>query len=160
MINEFEFFHGVVFARLLHGTQQTISVRTFQSVSNASYVVNNDVGIYIKYSTKRMTPWRFTFHKIHQEEFDALNSRFPRVFLLLVCNDDGVVCLSYPEVKKILDNQHDPIEWISATRRKREMYSIRGSDGQLDCKIGKSDFPRKLFGLSQPIKICRPPALD
>ena len=92
-----------------------------------------------------MTPWRFTFKKEHQEEIDLMKSRFKNVFLVLVCNDDGVVCLSYPELRRILDAQHDPIEWISATRHKREMYAVKGSNGELDFKIGQNDFPAKLF---------------
>jgi hypothetical protein len=145
MIRDFEFYHGLVFARILHGTQRPLNLRPFQSVSNASYVVNDTIGIYIKYSSKRMTPWRFTFMKEHQEEIDLLKSNFEKVFLVLVCNDDGVVCLSYAELKQILDNQHDPIEWISAKRHKREMYSVKGSNGELDFKIGQGEFPGKLF---------------
>lgn len=145
MIRDFEFYHGVVFARILHGTQRPLSVKPFQSVSNASYVVNDTIGIYIKYSSKRMTPWTFTFKKEHQDEIDLMKVNFKKVFLVLVCNDDGVVCLSYAELKQILDNQHEPIEWISATRHKREMYLVKGSNGELDFKIGQSDFPEKLF---------------
>lgn len=81
----------------------------------------------------------------HQQEIDLLKASFERVFLVLVCSDDGVVCLSYDELKRLLDNQHEPIEWISAARHKREMYSVRGSDGELDFKIGQSEFPSKLF---------------
>ena len=145
MIKDFEFFHGLVLARILHGTQRPLSARLFQSVSNASYVINDTIGIYIKYSSKRMTPWNFTFKKEHQEEIDLMKSSFKNVFLILVCNDDGVVCLSYSELKEILDNQHDPIEWISATRHKREMYSVKGSNGELDFKIGQNEFPEKIF---------------
>src|SRR5688572_14576228 len=135
MIRDFEFYHGLVFARILHGTQRPLSLRPFQSVSNASYVVNDRVGIFVKYSSKRMTPWRFTFRKEHQAEIDLLKSSFSEVFLVLVCNDDGVVCLSYEELKKLLDDQHDPIEWISATRHKHEMYLVKGSNGELDFKV-------------------------
>lgn len=145
MIKDFEFFHGLVFARIVHGARRSVSIRVFQSESNASYVVNDGVGVYIKYSSKRMTPWRFTFAKEHQDEIELLKSTVRNVFLLLVCNDDGVVCLNYAELKQLLDSQHEPIEWISATRHKREMYSVRGSDGELDFKIGQSDFPQKLF---------------
>jgi hypothetical protein len=145
MIKDFEFFHGVVFARILHGTRRSLTVCPFQSVSNSSYVVNGSVGIYVKYSSKRMTPWHFTFKKEHQAEIDLMKSSFKNVFLVLVCNDDGIVCLSYSELKEILDNQHDPIEWISATRRKRKMYSVKGSNGELDFKIGKNEFPEKIF---------------
>jgi hypothetical protein len=145
MINEFEFYHGVVFARIIHGTQRPLYVRPFQSTSNASYIVNDTIGIYIKYSSKRMTPWHFTFMKEHQDEIDLLKANLTNVFLVLVCNDDGVVCLGYSELKSILDDQHDSIEWISATRHKREMYSVKGSNGELNFKIGQNDFPEKIF---------------
>jgi hypothetical protein len=145
MIREFEFFHGLVFARILHATQRPLSIRPFESESNSSYVLNEQIGVYIKYSSKRMTPWRFTFLKSHQTEIDVLKSSLQSVFLLLVCNDDGVVCLRYLELKQILDSQHEPIEWISATRHRHEMYAVKGSNGALDFKIGKNDFPGKLF---------------
>jgi hypothetical protein len=92
-----------------------------------------------------MTPWRFTFNKQHQGEIDSMKTNFKNVFLILVCNNDGVICLNYSELKGILDNQHDPIEWISATRHKRKMYSVKGSNGELDFKIGQNDFPEKIF---------------
>jgi hypothetical protein len=145
MIKEFEFYHGVAFARIIHATRRALSIKPFQSASNASYVVNDTIGIYIKHSAKRMTPWRFTFMKDHQKEIDLLKSNFKDVFLILVCSDDGVVCISYSELKKILDHQHDPIEWISATRHKRQMYAVRGSNGELDFKVGQNDFPSKIF---------------
>ncbi len=145
MIKEFEFFHGLVFARIIHHTQRPLHIQAFQSVSNSSYVLNETIGVYIKYSSKRMTPWRFTFTKEHKDEIDLMKASLRNVFLLLVCNDDGIVCLSYSELKEILDNQRDPIEWISATRHKREMYAVKGSNGELNFKIGQNDFPEKLF---------------
>ena len=150
MIKEFEFFHGLVFARIIHGIQDSISVKAFPTESNSSYVINNQIGIYIKYSTKRMTPWRFTFKKEHQEEIDQMKKSMEKVFLLLVCNDDGIVCLSYDELRQILDEQHEPIEWISASRHKREMYAIKGSNGKLGFKIGPNDFPKKIFDENAP----------
>jgi hypothetical protein len=145
MISEFEFYHGLVFARILHCTQRPLSVKPFPSKSNASYIINDKIGVYIKYSAKRMTPWNFSFKKEHQDEIDEIKMSFKDVFLLLVCNDDGIVCLKYDELKQILDDQHEEIEWISASRHKRQMYSVRGSDGKLGFKIGQNDFPEKLF---------------
>ena len=145
MIKEFEFFHGVVFSRLLHGTQRLVSIRAFHPESNAAYVVDDSIGIYIKYSSKRMTPWRFTFSPDHRKEIEKLRASMPKVFVVLVCNDDGVVCLSHAELKTILDDQDESHQWMSATRHKREMYSIEGSNGRLECKVGKDDFPNKLF---------------
>jgi hypothetical protein len=145
VIREFEFFHGAVFARLLHRRPEACSIRLFRNESNSSYVVGTDIGIFIKYSSKRLTPWRFTFGKAHQAEIEELRKALPRVFVLLVCNDDGVVCLAYDELKQILNEENASVEWISATRHRHEMYSVKGSDGSLEFKIGNKDFPNKLF---------------
>ena len=145
MTKDFEFFHGVVFSRIIHGSRCPVTIRPFQSASNSSYILNESIGIYIKYSSKRMTPWRFTFTKDHQDEIGLMKSVCKSVFLVLVCNDDGIVCLSYPELRQILDDQHAPIEWISATRQKRKMYAVKGSDGELDFKVGQSAFPERIF---------------
>ena len=146
MLKEFEFYHGVVFAKLIHDSQQPVSIRLYPTSSNASYVVN-DVGIYIKHSGKRMSPWRFSLQKIHQEEILAMKKELGEVFLLLVCGDDGIVTLSFDELKKILDETHDEVEWVSAARNPRGEYSIKGSDGSLNHKVGKTDFPRKIIEL-------------
>lgn len=145
MIKEFEFYHGLVFARILHATQKPISIKTFPSPDNASYVLNDKVGIYIKYSTKRLSPWRFSFQKRHQDEISEMKNNIGEVFLLLVCNDNGIVALSFEELKQILNETHEQVEWISAARGKREMFAVKGSDGKLEFKIGKKDFPAKLF---------------
>jgi hypothetical protein len=67
MITEFEFFHGAVFSRILHGAKTEVRLSAYRDDDNATYVINDKVGLYIKYSTKRLTPWRFSFLKKHQE---------------------------------------------------------------------------------------------
>jgi hypothetical protein len=145
MIKEFEFYHGIVFSRLLHSTQEAVSIKPFSLQDNAAYVINDKIGVYIKYSTKRLSPWRFSFLKRHQDLILEMKNKVGAAYLLLVCNEDGVVAISFDELKKILNETHDDVEWISASRGKREMYSIKGSDGSLEFKIGKDDFPDKLF---------------
>ncbi len=145
MLKEFEFFHGVVFSRILHGGKAPVSIKSYPTADNASYVVNDKAGIYIKYSAKRMSPWRFSFQKEHQDEILDMKNKFGEVYTILVCNDDGIVCLSFDELKEILDIQHDTVEWISVARGPREKYEIKGHDGKLRLKIGNSDFPEKIF---------------
>lgn len=149
MLKEFEFFHGVVFARILHGGNAPVSIKSYPTSDNASYVVNDNAGIYIKYSSKRMSPWRFSFQKEHQDEILDMKNRFGEIYTVLVCNDDGIVCLNFDELKEVLDKQHDAVEWVSVARGPRERYEVKGHDGKLRLKIGNSDFPAKIF---EPIK--------
>ena len=92
-----------------------------------------------------MTPWRFSFQQKHQNEIREMKERFNEVFLVLVCGDDGVVTLGYDELKKILDEQHNEVEWIAVARRPREKYTVTGSDGKLRYKIGENEFPDKIL---------------
>ena len=60
----------------------------------------------------------------------------------MVCNDDGVVVLNFDELKEILSENDEAVEWISATRNRRQMYSISGSDGKLSFKVGKDELSK------------------
>lgn len=145
MINEFEFFHGAFFARMLN-KGRNFSVQSFPSKSNASYIINDNVGIYIKYSKKRLTPWRFSFLEEHQKEIREMKERLKDVLIILICNDDGIVALTHAELKQVLNEDYKQAEWVSVTRRKREMYLVKGSDGKLSCKVGESEYLQKIFG--------------
>jgi len=145
MINEFEFFHGAVFSGILHGAKTEVRLSAYRDDDNATYVLNDKVGLYIKYSTKRLTPWRFSFLEKHQEQIKALKKNFGNVYLILVCNKDGIVILSYEDLRQILDENIELVEWVSVTRGKGKMYGVKGSDGELEFKVGRNMFPEKLF---------------
>jgi hypothetical protein len=144
MIRGFESYHGTVLARLVHSADGTQSIGIFPGLSNASYILNEKIGLYIKYSAKRMSPWQFTFKREHQIEIETMRSML-NVFVVLVCNDDGIVCLSYEESKSLIGDQAGLVGWITATRRARQMYGIKGSSGSLETKVGANEFPEKLF---------------
>ena len=145
MIKEFEFYHGVAFARMLHVVQKEVAIKPYSPLDNAAYIVNGSIGVYIKYSAKRLSPWRFSFQQKHRDKIVAMENDLDTVFVFLVCNDDGVVILTFDEFRQVLNETHAGVEWISATRNRRQMYSIKGSDGKLSFKVGKDEFVEKLF---------------
>lgn len=144
MIKEFSFFHGAVFAKLIHDLGKPFKIQPFNDSENSAYVIDNALGLYIKYSKKRLTPWSFTFSKKHQDSIQQLKNLYGEVIVALVCNDDGIVGLSFSELKSILDHQHEEIEWIRVERSKRSMYQVTGSDGGLDFKVGRDDYIIKI----------------
>ena len=147
MISEFEFYHGVAFARMLHATQREVAIKPYSPSDNAAYVLDRSIGVYVKYSLKRLSPWRFSFQQRHREKIIEMKKDLGNVFVLLVCNEDGIVILTFDELRQILNKAPEGTEWVSATRNKRQMYSISGSDGTLGFKVGKDEFSEKLFAL-------------
>lgn len=146
MSREFEHYHGVVFTRILHASfGQPVTIGTYPSESNASYVINGSVGLYLKHSTKRVSPWMFTFKKLHLDEIKEMYERFGEVFIGLICKDDGVAMLNFHELKKILDENYGVSEWVRVTRRRRTQYGVSGSDGKLDFKVTLKSCPEKIL---------------
>lgn len=145
MINEFEFFHGAVFSRILHSRPQGTNLKAYSSGDNAAYVLNEKIGLYIKHSSRRLSPWRFTFLPSHQKSFAKLKEKYGHTYLILVCNNDGIVILSFVDLMKVLDDNIKDAEWISVTRGKGKMYAVKGSDGKLEFKVGRNMFQQKLF---------------
>lgn len=145
MIREFEFYHGAALLEIVHASDVNLFIRNYPSKSNCSYVLNDAVGLYVKHSTKRMAPWQFTFLKDHQDEILEMRAKLIEVFILLVCNDDGVVCIDYGNLKKLLDEVHEQAEWIRITKKMGGMYTVNGKNGSLEYKVGRNEFPRKII---------------
>jgi len=142
-MQNFEFFHGAALVKIIHsGRFKTVEIF---SKSNAAYLIDGKIGLYIKYSQKRMSPWVFTFEKNHVGEIKEINDLLDNVFIALICNDDGICCLDWKEFCTIIsiDSKNYP-KWIKSSRKKNEKYSVYGVDGNLKHKIGNSDFPNKL----------------
>ena len=87
-INEYQFFNGVVLNNLvrneLNKLNKPIKLDVFPSSGNNAFTINDKkVGIYIKYSKKIISPWRFTFLKEHQDEFKIMNKGSSLKFCLV-----------------------------------------------------------------------------
>ena len=66
-IKEYEFFNGVVLNKLIR-KGKPVKIGVFPCTSENAFIINDKVGLYIKYSKKLTTPWRFSFLKLHQEQ--------------------------------------------------------------------------------------------
>ena len=145
MSHEFEFYHGVVLCRIIHNNPNT-TIKLYSEKGNSSYVVNGNIGIFAKYSAKRMSPWQFTFTKKHCDEIFGMMQSLKKVFLILVCKDDGIVCLNSKEIKTLLDNVLNKPQSLSVSRKPRGKYRVNsGRDDKLKYKIADNQFPVKIF---------------
>lgn len=147
MIRDHELYHGAALVRLLSTGELPIEVKPFAPGGKSSYVINGIIGVYIKHSALRMSPWAFTFQPAHQEELSQMMAAFANVFLLLVCERDGVAVLTGPEIRTVLDASQKATQWISVKRGKREQYQVKGSNGSLAFKVADSDYPKRILAV-------------
>lgn len=145
MIPESDLYHGAALARLCRGkTDLALSIKQHKGM-RACYVVDENVALYLKYSTKRLSPWPFTFSVENQSEVVGLNREFKAVFVALICGFDGIVCLDFDEYQRSLNQDHEPGEWIRISRKVREKYTVTGSDLARAFKVGDNEFPSKIL---------------
>jgi hypothetical protein len=145
MIHEYEFFHGAALLGLIGSSREPIQVLSVSGFENSAYTLNGRVGIYIKYSKKRLSPWTFTFTQKHQNTILKLYESYGEVFIFLVCHDDGVVGFNFADLRNVLDDEFMGVEWIRVSRTKRKMYQVSGSDGKLSFRVGREDYISKVF---------------
>ncbi len=142
-MDNYKTYHGIALVRLIQdGKPESIKLFT----GNNGYLINSTVYLHIKHCKKRLTPWGFTFAPEHIKELTEVKKGVNDVFIGLVCGEDGICCLSFQELAKLMfigDNEKS--KWVTVARSPREKYAVIGSDGQLTYKIGDTDFPKKLF---------------
>ena len=148
MADIFQHYYGVIFIGLLNKFRdKEFSFKEYPTKNRSSYVVKQDgnvFGIYIKFSAKRMTPWSFTFTKEHQIEIENMANSIEKIFIIFVCQEDGVAILSFDEFKNILDENYEENENVTVKRPPRGKYSVSGRDGKLNYKIAKNDYKKLL----------------
>jgi len=145
MIKQVEFYHGAVLARLVRGhTSQGVTIRAYET-GRSGYILNGSVGLYVKYSANRLSPWPFSFSSEQQEEISTLKSECTTFFVALVCGEGGIACLSQLEYRTLLDDQIESMGWIRVSRRAREKYLLTGSDARRKFRVGDNEFPSKVY---------------
>jgi hypothetical protein len=135
MTSDYKLYQGAVFTELLDEVDQPLSIRAVREEGRlGAYIISDQVGLYIKHSAVRMSPWQFTFTKANALALMDLRKRTPKVFIVFVCWLDGMMCTSLDELTEILGVGISDQAWIRIQRRKNEWYTVSGAAGDLQYK--------------------------
>lgn len=140
MLDDYEFYQGVVLRQLAVENDYSLSVTFRPFVREGrinAFVVNGRVGVYIKHSSKRMEPWRFTFTIEQAADLLDLEHKFPDSFVVFVCGTDGLVTLSFADLHSIVSFQESENAWVSISRPPRTQYELAGNRGELKNKVSR-----------------------
>ena len=103
MTPEYQFYHGALLHEIITtaGCPVKITPTGFSGRPDA-YVMNDAVGLLIKHSSSRLSPWTFTFMKDHVAELHSLRAATKICFVGFVCDEDGFVCVKDADLVGIL----------------------------------------------------------
>ena len=134
-IQKHEFYEGAALYQLIRGAGGS-SVR----YTAPFFVLNDEVQVYLKYSTGKRSPWSFTFGP---DEQALLHSRAAkhRTFIGLICGADGVAALPFDDYARITDVS-DSAQRVACFRLHREHFEVSGPCGKLPSKVPPSNWKR------------------
>ncbi|WP_018083318.1 hypothetical protein [Asticcacaulis benevestitus] len=132
MVPEYKFFHGAVLCDLIDISTAPITIDELKEDGRlTSYTLNGKVGLQIKHSSARLSPWSFSFTSSNWEELVQLSRKFrKRVFVCFVCNDAGIVTLDIESTLNLLTSGQSDQAWIRITRRPGKWFEVTGSSGE------------------------------
>jgi len=138
MIPEYQFCHGALLHELVveAGYELRIALRDFHGRPDA-FLIDGEVGVLIKHSSARLTPWLFTFAREHIAELQNLRTHAKVCFICLVCGEDGFVCVRDSDFVEILSPTGTDVVSVRVDRRPRKMYGVSSSGNALNRKVAK-----------------------
>ncbi len=138
MINEFKIYHGSALAELLDDGDAAITIKRLSLQNNAIYILNDRVALYVKHSTARITPWRFSFTIEHVQDLVNLMRDYLDTYLVLVCGKDSIGVANPKQIGKLLNLKTPTPSWVSVQTGHNLGLTIEGSNGSLREKLKKS----------------------
>jgi hypothetical protein len=100
------------------------------------FLINDNLSVLLKYSTKTRSPWGFTFTPDEQLLLQNKSSGCKTV-IGLVCGSDGVAAFTYDSYLTIALPRKAAVH-VACYRQHREHYEVNGPEGTLDGKISPS----------------------
>lgn len=136
MFDEYEFYQGVVLRSIIVDAQGPLTVRPFVREGRiGAFVLNSRVGVLMKHSTKRMSPWRFTFTLEQVADLLDLEAKYFDSFVVFICGDDGLVTLDVGALHEVVTFDNAETAWVAIERKPRSQYSVRGNRTELVRKV-------------------------
>src|SRR5438045_1511769 len=138
MFDDYEVYQGLVLRHLVANSQCQIAIRPFSTHGRiSSFILNDKVGVFIKYSSKRLPPWRFTFHIDQVSDILDLEAAYFSSFVAFVCGKDGLLSLDMATLHSLVSFAETEQAWLRMERKPRSLYSVAGNRGELPNKLAK-----------------------
>jgi hypothetical protein len=100
------------------------------------FILNNNLFVDLKYSTRSRSPWGFTFTPAEQHTLETKAAR-SNIVIGLICGADGIAAISYDSFRTVASHRKSAIH-IACYRTHGKHYEINGPDGTLDERVAPS----------------------
>jgi hypothetical protein len=133
---EFERYYATVFTSLF---EEVSDVRIKKiSDNDSAYILNDSLGLYIKHSTARISPWSYSFRTNDFAVIDQMGIDTREIAFGLVCGFQGVCLISSDDLRVAGGFfQGDPLRVTVRTMRGGS-WKVSGTAGDLSTTRSKT----------------------
>lgn len=142
MFDDYELYHGVAIREIVVNAASGVRIAPFRLGGRiAAFVLNEKIGLFLKHSSKRLSPWPFTFQIDQLECLRDLEAECLRSFVIFVCGPDGMLTMAFEELHGLLNFENSEQAWIRIERKPRSLFKVRGNLREHPRKIAKGAAP-------------------
>jgi hypothetical protein len=139
-IQEQDVFHGP-------GLVQIVEHPSFKALNRGSaryghYLINTDRHVFAKYSSRKKSPWQFTFQP---SDLENIQEQEGAVFVMLTCGHHTICALAKEELEQIVDLNSSAQQTVFVEVPSGGSCHVRGNQGKLARTIPHNQFPNKVF---------------
>lgn len=128
MIQDYERYHGVALRSLIVEAPKSLTIKNCDEFGRLnSYLLNDQVAVHLKHSSKRLAPWNFGFTSEQLAEVSGLKSMCGNVWLIFICGSDGIVSLSLNEFLELAESTPGGTRSVRINRAPRQRYRVKGN---------------------------------
>jgi hypothetical protein len=152
MISDLERYQGVALRQIIISAGQNINIGIANETGRIDCFRIEKTAFQIKYSTKRLSPWPFSFTADQMFEIADLIKKFNSAWMLLVYGVDGIVTLRAREFLSITEARPGGVCSIRVSRSKNSMYRVSGNAKELPFAKprGVDEFVNEAIGHQAP----------
>ncbi len=136
-IKKQEFYEGAALHLIIRGGQ-IAGIR----YEEPFFLLNDQLSILLKYSTRGRSPWGFTFTADEQMLLQT-RATMSKTAIGLICGADGVAAFDYQLYRSIASLRKTSVH-VACYRQHGEHYEVSGPDGMLKRKVAPSNWKKLL----------------
>lgn len=138
-----DLYHGAVLTQITEHP-------SFKALNKADsiyghYLINHDTRLFVKYLTKRNSPWNFKFSAAELQAIQSDMDLTGNVHLCLVCGQETICALNRQEFSILLDFTSSESQSIIVEVPEGGSMRVKGTVGNLGRTLRHNSFPDKLF---------------
>ena len=136
MTYEFERYYGTVFTSIF---EEVSDVRIKKiSENDSAYILNDNLGLYIKHETARLSPWNYSFRTNDFAIIDQMGIDVKEIAFGLVCGFHGVCLISSDDLRVAGGNFTGESLRITVRTMRGGSWKVSGTAGELSTTRSKT----------------------